>query len=106
MEVILRGQKTYWDIENGRWVCRIKIHHPFYYKGSQCYSLSDQIVNKAIERNATVEATVEGKLYKIAPTKKGLKQKKKEGMIETVPTKFSGMKDWFRVWYKIENKLL
>jgi hypothetical protein len=98
--LILRGQQTFWEIKNGEWFCHITINKPFLYKNDWYFSISDKLLDACVKRNANLIAKVDGKEFKLRPTKKTFKEKKKEGMIEEIPTKFEGAPNWFRILYK------
>lgn len=104
MNLTFRGQIVEEQIRNGEIYLFINIQKPFFYKGGQWYSLSDKLIDYAVQRNATIKANVGGNEFTTRPTKKGLREKKKRGEVEEVKSKFVGMQSWYRWLYKFENK--
>lgn len=100
---VFRGVETFWEIIDGQYYCHITINKPFFYKGSQYYSLSDKLIEACVTRNATIIAKVAGQEFRLHPTKKTFREKKKAGMIEFVKSKFPNYPDWYRVMYPYEN---
>lgn len=99
-EIILRGQKSFWDIKDGRYHCHITIARPFLFKGDWYFSLSDKLVDLCIFRKAIIHATVDGKEHEFFITKKGLKEKKKKGEFMEMKTQFENAPNWYLLLFR------
>jgi hypothetical protein len=102
-KLIFRGQETFWEIRNGEWFCYITINKPFFLKGKEYFSISDKLTEACVKRNANLIAKVNNREFKLHPTKKTFKEKKKLGLIENVKSKFENYPDWHRLLYEYDN---
>jgi len=98
-----RGIKTFWEIYDGQWRCEVEpIRRPFYKDGTFYFSLNDKLMEQATKRKAYLSIKVGNRDISMRPTPKMLKQKRKEGLVEKVPSKFEDGLEWERYLFIIK----